>query len=194
MRHPLQRLFPWLREAESDGDEDPLPDGWAEDLDIDTLDYLHSESRKRLLEQREEIEALKAKAPAIAGFATVIMIATGILGDLRISFSDDAVVSALFMVALCAFVCVLLGGGIVIWPRPMRTGVNPVWLGSYARVRANAARLLAATVEAQVDAFSRNRATYERDRKIINGMMVATTAETLAIVALIVVRAWPSLA
>lgn len=193
MQRSLQRLFPRLRDAQSSNDEEPLPDGWADDLDIDTVDYLHNESRKRLLEQREEIEALKAKAPAIAGFATVIMIATGILGDLRISFADDTVVSALFMVALCAFVCVLLGAGIVMWPRSLRTGVNPVWLGSYARAQASAARLLAATVEAQVDAFSRNRATYERDRKIINGMMVATTVETLAIVALIVVRAWPSL-
>lgn len=194
MRRSLQWLLSGLSHAGHPDDEERPPDGWADSLDIDTVDYLHSESRKRLLEQREEIEALKAKAPAIAGFATVIMIATGILGDLRISFADDAVVSALFMVALGAFICVLLGAGIVIWPRPLRTGVNPVWLGNYARGRANAARLLAATVEAQVDAFSRNRATYERDRKIINGMMVATTAETLAIVALIVVRAWPSLA
>lgn len=171
-----------------------LPPGWADKLHIDTIDYLYEESRKRLLEQRSEIEALKAKAPAIAGFATVVMIATGILGDLQISFGSDLVVSTLFMVALAAFVCVLASAGIVIWPRPMRTGVNPEWLGGYARRQANPTRLRATAVEAQIDAFSQNRGVYERDRRIIHGMMLSAALETVAIVALIVVRAWPSLA
>lgn len=185
--------------AQEIGDEISLaigteaPSGWADRLHIDTIDYLYEESRKRLLEQLGEIEALKAKAPAIAGFATVVMIATGILGDLRISFDNDLVVSTLFMAALAAFICVLAGAGVVIWPRPMRTGVNPEWLGGYARRHASPTRLRATAVEAQIDAFARNRKIYERDRRIINGMMLSAALETVAIVALIVVRAWPGL-
>ena len=60
--------------------------------------------------------------------------------------------------------------------------------------QANPTQLRAAAVEAQIDAFSRNRRVYERDRQIINGMMLSAALETVAIVALIVVRAWPSLA
>ena len=200
MLNPMRHIRWWTRGMRRLGgpqlpNEDIPPSvGWADHLNIDAIDYLHSESRKRLLEQRDEIEALKAKAPAIAGFATVVMIATGILGDLRISFTEDLIVSILFAVALSAFVCVLVGAGLVMRPRPMRTGVNPVWLSSYARDRASTARLQAATTEAQIDAFSRNRKVYERDRLVINGMMVSAAGETVAIVALIVVRAWSNAA
>ena len=199
MSNRSQRLGSSSLDAQAIDDEVPfavgaeLPAGWADRLHVDTIDYLYEESRKRLLEQRSEIEALKAKAPAIAGFATVVMIATGILGDLRISFGDDLVVSTLFVVALAAFVCVLASAGVVIWPRPMRTGVNPEWLGGYAMRQANPTRLRAAAVEAQIDAFSRNRGVYERDRRIINGMMLSAALETVAIVALVVVRVWPNL-
>ena len=199
MSNRSQRLGSDSPGAQAVDDEVPLaidaelPSGWADRLHVDTIDYLYEESRKRLLEQRSEIEALKAKAPAIAGFATVVMIATGILGDLRISFGDDLVVSTLFVVALAAFVCVLASAGVVIWPRPMRTGVNPEWLGGYAMRQANPTRLRAAAVEAQIDAFSRNRGVYERDRRIINGMMLSAALETVAIVALVVVRVWPNL-
>ena len=199
MSNRSQRLGSDLPSAQAVDDEVPLaidaelPSGWADRLHVDTIDYLYEESRKRLLEQRSEIEALKAKAPAVAGFATVVMIATGILGDLRISFGSDLVVSTLFMVALIAFVCVLASAGVVIWPRPMRTGVNPEWLGGYAMRQANPTRLRAAAVEAQIDAFSRNRGVYERDRRSINGMMLSAALETVAIVALVVVRVWPTL-
>ena len=120
MSNRSQRLGSDLPSAQAVDDEVPLaidaelPSGWADRLHVDTIDYLYEESRKRLLEQRSEIEALKAKAPAVAGFATVVMIATGILGDLRISFGSDLVVSTLFMVALVAFVCVLASAGVVI--------------------------------------------------------------------------------
>ena len=111
-------------EHQSDVDES-LGVGWADSLDLDTLDYLYAESRARLLEQLQAIDALAAKARAVAGFVALVIIATGVLGDLRISLTEDRVASSLAMIAVIAFVGVLAGAAVIMWPHPIRTGVLP---------------------------------------------------------------------
>ena len=189
MRRSLRRLLLRLRAAESNDEEEPLPDGWAEELDVDTLDYLYAESRARLLEQIQGIDSVSAKAKAVAGFAALVILATGILGDLQISFTEHAVSSTLSVAAIAAFVGAITSAGVILWPQPVRTGVLPIWLGEYARSNAGASLLKAAVVEIQINAFRRNQTTDVRNGRLLTATMTFTALEMSAIVALFVVRA-----
>ena len=175
-------------EHQSDVDES-LSMGWAEALDLDTLDYLYAESRARLLEQLQAIDALAAKARAVAGFVALVIIATGVLGDLRISFTEDSVASSLSMIAVIAFVGVLAGAAVIMWPHPIRTGVLPTWLARYSIDESNATALRAATTEIQVDAFAWNVRTMAHNDAIIRGIMALAAVEVSAVVALFISRA-----
>ena len=175
-------------EHQSDVDES-LAAGWAESLDLDTLDYLYAESRARLLEQLQAIDALAAKARTVAGFVALVIIATGVLGDLRISFTEDRVASSLSMIAVIAFVGVLAGAAVIMWPHPIRTGVLPTWLARYSIDESNATALRAATTEIQVDAFAWNVRTMAHNDAIIRGMMALAAVEVSAVLALFISRA-----
>lgn len=169
---------------------DPLRPGWANTLDADAIDYLYAESRARLVEQIHGIDSVPAKAKAVAGFATLVMLATGLLGDLRIAFSDEVVDSMLSVIAVLGFVGTVSTTGLILWPRAVATGVLPAWLGEYALGGANATYLKAAAVEVQVNAFIRNRATDRRNGHLFTATMMFAGIEGAAVVALFVARAW----
>ena len=193
--HLIQRLRVLFAATKSDMAEqhtdvpNELAAGWAESLDLDTLDYLYAESRARLLEQLQAIDALAAKARTVAGFVALVIIATGVLGDLRISFTEDRVASSLSMIAVIAFVGVLAGAAVIMWPHPIRMGVLPTWLARYSIDESNATALRAATTEIQVDAFAWNVRTMAHYGAIIRGMMALAAIEVSAVVALFIAQA-----
>ena len=173
---------------ELDTPESPKP-RWAEALDPDSIDYLYAESRARLLEQIAGIDAVSGKAKAVAGFAALVILATGILGDLQISFAEDLVASCLSVIAITAFVVTVALAGIILWPRPVHAGVIPAWLGEYARDGADAFLLKAAVVEIQVNAFRENQPKDIRNGRLLTATMTFAAIEVCATVALFVARA-----
>ena len=125
----------------------------------------------------------------MAGFAALVILATGILGDLQFSFAEDAVGSWLSAIAIAAFVVTVALAGIILWPRPVHTGVIPAWLGEYARDGADAFLLKAAAVEIQVNAFRENSPKDIRNGRLLTATMTCAAIEVCAIVALFVARA-----
>lgn len=156
MRRSLQRLFPRLGAAESNDEEEPLPDGWAEGLDPDALDYLYSESRLRLSDLREAADRQLRKVLFIAAAATFAIGTTGLLERWRFDFGASPVTSACSAGALVAWFAILILWLIALLPWERHIGISPVWLAHSARRGRAASALKSRAIEIQVRAFAQN--------------------------------------
>ena len=170
-------------EHQSDVDES-LGVGWADSLDLDTLDYLYAESRARLLEDLDFARSQELKLRVVAGLAVFAIGATGLLGRLRFDFSGEPVLTALTLTALLTFAATLLIAAWMTWPGAIRTGVDLTWLARYAQSGARSTNLRASTVEAQVTAYTENRAGRAGHRLLLRITMMLTAINIASVLSI----------
>ena len=161
-----------------------LATGWAESLDLDTLDYLYAESRARLLEDLDFARSQELKIRVVAGLAVFAIGATGLLGRLRFDFSGEPVLTALTLTALLTFAATLLITAWMTWPGAIRTGVDLTWLARYAQSGARSTDLRASTVEAQVTAYTENRAGRAGHRLLLRITMMLTAINIASVLSI----------
>ena len=170
-------------EHQSDVDES-LGVGWADSLDLDTLDYLYAESRARLLEDLDFARSQELKVRVVAGLAVFAIGATGLLGRLRFDFSGEPVLTALTLTALLTFAATLLIAAWMTWPGAIRTGVDLTWLARYAQSGARSTDLRASTVEAQVTAYTENRSGRAGHRLLLRITMMLTAINIASVLSI----------
>ncbi len=161
-----------------------LAAGWAESLDLDTLDYLYAESRARLLEDLDFARSQELKVRVVAGLAVFAIGATGLLGRLRFDFSGEPVLTALTLSALLTFAATLLIAAWMTWPGGIRTGVDLTWLARYAQSGARSTDLRASTVEPQVSAYTENRAGRAGHRLLLRITMMLTAINIASVLSI----------
>ena len=142
------------RDADQAAGPPELPEGWAEALDLDTLEHLFAESRARRDDLLESAARQQQKINFVIAAATFAIGSTGLLERWAFDFTDILFRSILSLTALVAWGLVL-----VVWIgalslRERSLGVNPHWLALSALGGAPTSSLKAAAVEVQTRAVA----------------------------------------
>ena len=141
-------------EHQSDVDES-LGVGWADSLDLDTLDYLYAESRARRDDLFESAARQQHKINFVIAAATFAIGSTGLLERWAFDFTGSLFRSILSLTALLAWGVVLVMWIEALSLRERSLGVNPHWLAIRALDGAPTTSLKAAAVEVQTRAVAR---------------------------------------
>ena len=179
----------WLAEKRDLGVPEPPQPGWAIHLDTDTLDYLYSESRQRLVDLGESADRQLRKILFIAAAATFAIGTTGFLERWEFDFDDSPVTSLCSVGALAAWLIIVVLWLVALLPRERSIGISPVWLAHRAHGGGTAAELKAHTIEAQVRAVAQSLRHYAAAEHRVTWATRLIALEVLLLVLAEVLRA-----
>ena len=181
LRLPLART-PGGPDADQSAVPPELPEGWAEALDLDTLEHLFAESRARRDDLLESAARQQQKINFVIAGATFAIGSTGLLERWAFDFTDSLFRSILSLTALVAWGLVLVTWIRALSLRERSLGVNPHWLALRALDGAPTSSLKAAAVEVQTRAVARLIVASRSTERLVTWAIRLLVVEVVALV------------
>ena len=171
-------------------DNQPAPpdieQGWpARDFSSESRDYLLTEARKRVQEQLAYISTQDVKTATVFALSVVLLSASGLVGDLRISFTIAGILAALeFAFTLLTWIFAWLAYR----EGKVGSGVNIAIFRLHYR-GASVRDLKDASLESLTLDFEQNLAVIAAKARWLSFAVHSLGAQALALIALIIERA-----
>ena len=165
-----------------------LPEDWSYDLGDDEIAHLYDESAKRLRDSLEMGEQQEAKAFLIARFSLLLLVASGIFGDLQLGSGIGATTiaswSALLLSALVGLITLFL-----ITPKSWQTGINIASLAHWSRHGEDVTAMKAAALEIAVAGFVTNYNIVKSRGGRLKWLLIIVVLQAVCVVSVQVVSA-----
>ncbi len=162
-----------------------LPEGWASALGSEERDYLYEESRRRLRETIEFGDQQEAKALALVRISLILIVASGIFGDLRVEIAPPTEWGWLGWLSIFALLSSLAVGAIAVWllhPQSWRTGMDVRWFALWSWRGASERDMRGVMLQDLVDGFDRNLRITERRGQRLVWLLWSVSLQTLLLV------------
>lgn len=163
-----------------------IEQGWpARDFSPESRDYLLTEARKRVQEQLAYVSTQDVKTATVFALSVVLLSASGLVGDLRISFAIAGVLAALeFAFTLLAWTFAWLAYR----EGKVGSGVNVAIFRRHYR-GASTRELKDASLESLTLDFEQNLAVIAAKARWLSLAVYSLGAQALTLIALIIERA-----